>query len=54
MLLGKFDEAIDDLEFLFKKFPSEESLKDKLTKAKAERKRKRFLETLVSDRLDGS
>jgi len=52
--LGKYDEAIEDLEFIQTKYPNEESLKDKLSKARAERKRKKFLEILASDQPDGT
>jgi len=54
LILGKYDEAIDDLELIQSKYPNEESLKDKLAKARAERKRKRFLEILTSDYPDGT
>ena len=54
LLLGNYDQAIEDLEFLQSKFPNEESIKDKLSKAKVERKKKRFLEILASDRPDGT
>jgi len=54
LILGKYDEAIEDLEFIQSKFPNEESLKDKIVKAKAERKRKKFLEIIASDRPDGA
>jgi len=51
--LQKFDEAIEDLEYIHSKYPKEETLKEKITKAKAERKKKKFLEILATDRPDG-
>ncbi len=54
LFLNNFDEAIKDLEFILIKYPNEESLKDKISKAKSERKRKRFLEIIASDRPDGT
>lgn len=52
--MGHYDEAIEDLEFIHKKYPKEEILKEKLARAKTERKKKRFLEILTSDRTEGA
>jgi hypothetical protein len=38
------------LEFIQTKYPNETTLKEKLAKAKSERKKKKFLEILQSDR----
>lgn len=54
LILNHYHEAIKDLEFIQLKYPNEESLKDKISKAKAERKKKKFLESLASDRPDGT
>ena len=48
--MNKLDEGIKDLEFIMTKYPKEESLKEKLAKAKSERKKKKFLEILATDR----
>jgi hypothetical protein len=48
--LNRFDEAIKDLELLIKNFPDNKDLPEKLKRAKVERKRKRFLESIISDR----
>jgi serine/threonine-protein phosphatase 5 len=50
LFLNNFDEAIKDLEFIQTKYPNEESLKEKLAKARSERKKKKFLEVLATDR----
>ena len=52
LFLNNFDEAIKDLEFIHTKYPKDQSLNEKLTKAKQERKRRRLLESLSSDRGD--
>jgi len=49
LLLGNFDQAIIDLEFLFSKLPAETSLVDKISKAKKERKKKKFILAMQSD-----
>ena len=50
LLLYHFDDAIPDLEFLVKKLPEETSLVDKLNKARKEKKKKSFLESMKGDR----
>lgn len=52
LLLFHFEEAVKDLEFLALKFPGDQALAEKLQKAKIERKKKRFLESLKGDRID--
>ena len=48
LLLAHYDEAVNDLEFLQSKIPNDTTLQDKLKKAKTEKKKKRFLETIDS------
>ncbi len=48
LLLNHYDEAINDLELLLSKIPNDSGLQDKIKKAKVERKKKRFLETIDS------
>ena len=50
MVLNHLDDAIADLEFLIKKLPQEDVLKEKLTKAKSQKKKKMLLESLKSER----
>jgi hypothetical protein len=41
---------VKDLEFVKSKYPNDASLDEKLRKAKIERKKKRFVESIASDR----
>jgi len=50
LILSHFDEAISDLELLYAKFPQDESCLDKLKKAKSEKKKKLFRESICSER----
>jgi serine/threonine-protein phosphatase 5 len=50
LVLNHLDDAISDLEFLIKKLPQEDVLKEKLAKAKSQKKKKLLLESLKSDR----
>ena len=52
LFLFHFEEAVKDLEFLVSKFPDDLGLVEKLQKAKGERKKKRFLESLKGDRVE--
>lgn len=47
LILNHLDEAIKDLELLYVHMPQD--IEDKLKQAKAQRKKKRFLEAMVSD-----
>jgi len=49
LLLGHWEDAIDDLEFLSKKLPDEQNLKDKIIKAKKEKSKKLFKESIQVD-----
>lgn len=50
IILMHYDESIADLEILCKKFPDDQGLKNDMIKVKQERKRKKFLESIVSER----
>lgn len=52
LVLNHLDDAINDLEILIKKLPDEATLKDKLNKAKAKKKKKNFLESMKGDRVE--
>ena len=52
LVLNHLDDAIGDLEFLIKKLPEEGVLKEKITKAKSQKKKKLLLESLKSDRVE--
>lgn len=52
LVLNHLDDAIDDLELLIKKLPQEDILKEKLAKAKSQKKKKLLLESLKSDRIE--
>jgi serine/threonine-protein phosphatase 5 len=51
LVLGHYDDAVKDLEFVKSKIPNDASLDDKLKKAKIERKKKRFVESIASERV---
>jgi serine/threonine-protein phosphatase 5 len=51
LVLGHYDEAVKDLVFLKSRLPGDSGLDDKITKAKVERKKKRFMESIASDRI---
>jgi serine/threonine-protein phosphatase 5 len=50
LILSDYNEAVKDLEFLYGKFPNDEGCLDKLKKAKAEKKKKLFMQSIVSER----
>jgi len=52
LFLFDYEEAVKDLQFLSRKFPQDPALADKLQKAKAERKKKRFLDSLKGEKVD--
>jgi serine/threonine-protein phosphatase 5 len=52
LLLFHFDESVKDLEYLVSKLPADLGLEEKLQKAKVERKKKRFLESLKGDKVE--
>ena len=52
LFLFDYEQAVKDLEFLSLKFPQDPVLTDKLQKAKAERKKNRFLDSLKGDKVD--
>jgi serine/threonine-protein phosphatase 5 len=49
LLLGHWEEAISDLELLSKRLPTEAGLKDKISKAKKEKSKKLFKESIQCD-----
>jgi serine/threonine-protein phosphatase 5 len=50
LILSHFDEAINDLEFVCSKFPNDECALDKLKKARSEKKKKLFMQSITSER----
>jgi tetratricopeptide (TPR) repeat protein len=50
LFLSNFDDAIKDLEILYSKFPNDEGCLDKLKKAKAEKKKIFFVQSIVTER----
>lgn len=51
LVLNHLDDAIADLEFLIKRLPGETIVQDKLTRAKAQKKKRTLLESMKSDRI---
>lgn len=50
LFLFHYDEAVKDLNHLYKKYPTDESLLDKLRKAQGEVKKKKFFDSISSER----
>ena len=51
LVLFHFEDAIKDLDYLYKLFPGDAGVLDKLKKAKVESKKKKFYDSIITDRV---